>query len=426
MLDINLLRENPDFVKANQARAGEKTIIVDEILKIDKKWKERKVEADKLRAKRNKLSEEINQAKKGKDEKRAKELIKEAKSIPEEIKLIEEEANKLLEKRDTSLKTLPNIISKETPSGKDDSENVEVKKIGKPKKFSFPIKNHVELAEELNIAEFEQSAKVSGNGFYYLKNELAILNQALIKFTIDFMKKKKYEYIETPLMIRKDILTTSEGNESFANSIYEIKDSNLALIGTAEHALMAMHKDYVFRKEDLPKKYFSYSMCFRKEIGSHGIDEKGLWRTHQFNKVEQFIFCKPEESEKRYSELMKNSEEILKTLELPFRIIEICTGDLAKWKYRSHDFEVWRPTTNSYGEVMSLSNITDYQARDHNIKFINGENKREIIHTLNNTALATSRILVTILENFQNKDGSITIPKALHKYTGFKKIEKKK
>ncbi|MBS3072895.1 serine--tRNA ligase [Candidatus Pacearchaeota archaeon] len=426
MLDINLIRENPDLVRSNQLKTGQKTILVDEILKLDKKWREKKLELDKLRSKRNQISEEINKIKKAGDEKKAKDLILEAKNIPELIKKTELDENNLQSRRDEILKSLPNIISKNTPKGKDSGDNVEIKKWGKPKKFSFSIKNHVELAENLNIAGFDESAKVSGNGFYYLKNELAVLNQALIKFTIDFMRKKKYEYIETPLMIKKDILATSEGTESFVNSIYEVKDTDLALIGTAEHALMAMHKDCLFKKEELPKKYFSYSMCFRKEIGSHGINEKGLWRTHQFNKIEQFIFCRPEESEKYYSELMKNSEEILKALKLPFRVIEICTGDLAKWKHRSADFEVWRPTTNSYGEVMSLSNITDYQARDHNIKFLNEENKRIVVHTLNNTALATSRILVCILENNQNKDGSINIPIVLHKYTGFKKINTKK
>jgi len=280
----------------------------------------------------------------------------------------------------------------------------------------------VEICEDLDIADFDISSDVSGNGFYYLKNELAILNQALIRFTIDFMRKKKYEYIETPLMLRKSIF--AEDTATFAQSIYEIKDEDTALIGTAEHALLAMHINQVFREKDLPKKYFAYSMCFRKEIGAHGINEKGLWRTHQFNKVEQFIFCTPEDSEALYEELLANSENILKELELPYRVIELCTGDLATWKHRSHDLEVWRPTTKSYGEIMSLSNLTDYQARDLNIKF-RRKDHNEVVHTLNNTALASSRIMVAILENNQNKDGSINIPKVLHKYTGFKKIEKK-
>ncbi len=426
MLDINLIRNNPELVKKNQIKAGKKSIEVDELLKLDKKWRETKTELDSLRSKRNQVSEQINHAKKKNDQKLFQELLKQAKEIPEEIKAKEEHEKELKEKINSILSGLPNIISKETPTGKDSSDNKEIKKVGKIPKFTFPIKTHVELAEALGIADFEQSAQVSGNGFYYLKNELAILNQALIRFTIDYMRKKGYEYIETPLMINKDILTSSEGFQAIQNSIYEVKDTDSVLIGTAEHSLMAMHKDQVFQEDELPKKYFSYSMCFRKEIGAHGINEKGLWRTHQFNKVEQFIFCLPEQSVKFYDELLKNSEGILKELGLPYRVLEICTGDLAKWKYRSADLEVWRPTTKSYGEVMSLSNITDYQARDHNIKVQRKNQERQVVHTLNNTAMATSRILVTIIENFQNKDGSVTIPKALHKYTGFKKISPKK
>jgi len=424
MLDITLIRENPELVKKNQKKANQPESDVDEVLELDKKWRQAKQQADKLRAQRNNISQQINKAKKQKKD--FKKLINQAKKIPEQIKQIENQSEKLIEQRNKALGKLPNIISEKTPIGKDDSDNKELKKWGKPKKFSFKIKNHVELAENLGIADFDQSAISSGNGFYYLKNELAFLNQALIRFTIDYMKKKKYEYIETPLMIRKNILETSEGTESFANSIYSVQDTYLVLIGTAEHSLMAMHKNKVFNEKDLPKKYFSYSMCFRKEIGSHGINEKGLWRTHQFNKIEQFIFCLPEQSEKLYEELLKNSEGILKELKIPYRVIEICTGDLAKWKFRSADVEVWRPTTKSYGEVMSLSNLKDYQARDHNIKVVRKKTQREVVHTLNNTALATSRILVAILENNQNKDGSINVPTVLQKYTGFKKIEMKK
>jgi seryl-tRNA synthetase len=426
MLDINLVRNHPEIVRKNQQKARKDIKQVDEILKLDKKWREQKGELDNLRAKRNKISESINKAIKSKNKIEADKLIKEAKEIPEKIKSLEESERFLKEKINSDLSSMPNIISKYTPDGKDASENKEIKKVGKRPKFSFTIKNHVELTEALKIADFEESANVSGNGFYYLKNELAILNQALIRFTIDYMLKKKYEYIETPLMIKKEILSASGDTQSFADSIYEIKDSNLVLIGTAEHSLLAMHSEETFEEKEMPKKYFSYSMCFRKEVGSHGINEKGLFRTHQFNKVEQFIFCLPEQSEKLYDELLKNSEGILKELNLPYRVIEICTGDLASWKHRSADIEVWRPTTKTYGEVMSLSNCTDYQARKLNIKVIRKNQEKQIVHTLNNTAMATSRIMVSILENNQQKDGSIIIPKALHKYTGFKKIEAKK
>jgi len=320
---------------------------------------------------------------------------------------------------------IPNFISKETPKGKDSSENKEYIVGGKIPKFNFTPKNHVELCEKLGIADFDASARVSGNGFYYLKNELAIVNQALIRFAIDFMRKKDYEYIEPPLMLNAKSIYASMDKAAIEQSVYEIKGEDLGLIGTAEQSVLAMHTGQVIPESQLPKKYFAYSMCFRKEVGAHGINEKGLWRTHQFNKVEQFIFCKPEDSIKLYEELLQNSREILDALELPYHVIEICTGDLGDWKYRSADLEVWRPTTKSYGEVMSLSNCTDYQARKLDIKCLDKQGNRRVLHTLNDTALATSRIMVALLENNQREDGSIAIPKVLWPYTGFKEIKAK-
>ncbi len=428
MLDMKLIRENPELIKENIKKKfqDEKLPLVDKVLKLDEKWRKTKFEADKRRHERNKISEEINKAKKDKDEKKAKELIKEAKEIPEKIKKYEEKTSKLEEEIKGILLQLPNMISDETPLGKDESENKEIKKSGKIPKLGFPVKNHVELAESLGMVDFDSSARVSGNGFYYLKKELALLNQALIQFAVDFMRKKGYEYIETPLMLNEKSIFASMDKEAIEDSVYSVKDEDLHLIGTAEQSLLAMHSDQTISEDELPKKYFSYSMCFRKEIGSHGINEKGLWRTHQFNKVEQFIFCKPEDSEKLYDELLKNSEEILEALELPYRVLEICSGDLADWKFRSADLEVYRPTTKDYGEVMSLSNCTDYQARKLNIKFVDKHGNRKVLHTLNDTALATSRILVALLENNQQKDGSVKLPKALQRYTGFKEIKAKK
>ncbi|MBR9706444.1 serine--tRNA ligase, partial [Candidatus Pacearchaeota archaeon] len=368
---------------------------------------------------------EIGNAKKLKDEKLAKELMKKAKEIPDKIKKIEEKCNKLIEDRDKILIQIPNIISKETPIGKDESKNVEVEKSGNIRKFDFKVKTHVELGENLGIIDFESSADVSGRGFYYLKKELGLLNQALIRFGIDFMIEKGYDYIETPLMLNEKEIYASMDKNAIQESVYEIKDEGKGLIGTAEQSLLAMHSKDTIPKSQLPKKYFSYSMCFRKEIGAHGINEKGLWRTHQFNKIEQFIFCMPEDSERLYEELLKNSKEILQKLELPYRVLELCSGDLADWKYRSADLEVWRPTTNEYGEIVSLSNCTEYQARKLGIRY-EDKGKRGILHTLNNTALATSRIMVAIMENHQQKDGSIKIPKVLHKYLSFKEIKPKK
>tara|TARA_Y100000310_G_C20659270_1_gene803755 strand:+ start:1067 stop:2356 length:1290 start_codon:yes stop_codon:yes gene_type:complete len=429
MISIQLIRENPELVKENIKKKfqDEKLPLVDKVKKLDKQWRKLKYDVDGLRSERNKISKEINQAKKAKDEKLAKELIKQAAEIPEKIKKIEEKEEKLQEEIKQIMYKIPNIVSKKSPIGKDDSKNKEIKKVGKPKKFNFPVKSHVELGEELGVLDFNKSAQVSGAGFYYLKKELALLNQALISFARDFMLKKGYEYIETPLMLNEKEIYASMDKEAIQESVYEIKGEKKGLIGTAEQSLLAYHSEDTIKEQDLPKKYFSYSMCFRQEIGAHGINEKGLWRTHQFNKVEQFIFCMPEDSEKIYEELLKNSEEIIKTLELPYRVLELCTGDLADWKYRSADLEVWRPTTNEYGEIVSLSNCTDYQARKLNIKYVAKDGQtRGVLHTLNDTALATSRILVGIMENHQQKDGSIKIPKALHKYLNFKEIKAKK
>lgn len=426
MLDIKLIRENPNLVKGNIKKKFQhnKLKLVDDLVKKDNEWRDIKQKVDDLRAERNKISENINIAKKQNDSNLIKDLIKKAKDLPDEIsKLGEKEKTLENEIRELMLQ-IPNIISKKTPIGKDESQNKVIKKVGKIPKFKFSIKNHVELGESLEVLDFDSSAKVSGNGFYYLKGDLAILNQALIRFVIDFMKKKKYTYIETPLMLNEKSIYASMDKEAITNSVYSVEGEDLNLIGTAEQSLLAMHSNQQIQESDLPKKYYSYSMCFRKEIGSHGINEKGLWRTHQFNKVEQFIFCKPEDSEKLYLELAKNSEDILKALKLPYRVLEMCSSQLGDWKHRYWDFEVYRPTTKDYGELMSLSNCTDYQARKLNIRFVDKQGNRRILHTLNNTALATSRALVVIMENFQQKDGSIKVPTILQKYTGFKKITK--
>ena len=422
MIDIKLIRENRGLVRENIKKKLQdfKLPLVDEVRTLDENWRKLKTAADTLRAERNAVSKQINEAKKaGQD---ASELLKRAKIVPEQIDEIEKESEALQAKINEIMLQIPNIVSDDTPKGKDASENKEIIRWGKIPRFKFPIKTHVELAETNKLADFDASAKVSGNGFYYLKGDLALLDQALIRFAIDTMSKKSYEYIEPPLMLNEKSIFASMNKEAIAQSVYDIKDEDLHLIGTAEQSLLAMHSGTTFAEAELPKKYFSYSMCFRKEVGSHGINEKGLWRTHQFNKVEQFIFCKPEESEKLYQELMKNSEGILKALKLPYRVIEICSGDLADWKYRSADLEVYRPTTQKYEEVMSLSNCTDYQARKLGIKYFNKKGERVIVHTLNDTALATSRIMVAILENNQQKDGTIKVPAVLVKYMNGRKV----
>lgn len=382
-----------------------------------------KKETDDLRRQRNEISKAIADAIKAKKD--TKKLMQEASSIPDKIVKVEEKMSKLESQITEMMLQIPNIISNKTPIGKDASQNKVIKKSGTTPKFSFPVKTHVELAESLNLADFDASARVAGNGFYYLKGDLALLDQALIRFAIEFMQKKGYQYIETPLMLNEKAIFASMDKKAIQESVYSIKDENLNMIGTSEQSVLAMHTNQAIPEKELPKKYFSYSMCFRKEIGAHGINEKGLWRTHQFNKVEQFVFCKPDDSEKLYDELLKNSEEILQALKIPYRVLEICSADLADWKFRSADLEVWRPTIKDYSEVMSLSNCTEYQARKLNIKYIDKNGERHVLHTLNDTALATSRILVAILENYQQKDGSIVIPTVLQPFMFNKKVIKK-
>ena len=426
MIDIKLIRENPKLVRENIKKKfqNEKLQLVNQVEKLDSEWRKLRYKEDNLRSERNKISEEINKAKKSKDNKKSRELINKAKEIPGKIEKIEVKTKKLSLEIKQIMNQIPNIIHKSVPIGKDEKDNVEIKKIGKPKKFDFKIKNHVEIGEYLKVLDFNRSAKVAGKGFYYLIGDLALLNQAIIRFSIDFMEKKGYIYIEPPLMLRKSILSSALDTDEFKNTIYEIKDEDLNLIGTSEYSLLGMHTNETFKEKELPKKYFSYTMCFRKETGSHGLSEKGLYRTHQFNKVEQFIFCNPEDSYKYYDEMMNNSIELFKKLEIPTRVLEMCSGDLAVWKAKSADLESFRSTTKNYEEIGSLTNCTDYHARNLNIKIQRQDSERVFCHTLNNTVVATSRVLITIIENNQQKDGSVKIPKVLIPYmNGKKKIE---
>ncbi len=426
MIDIRFLRENPEPIKENIRRKNqeEKVPLVDKILEIDKKWKKSKQEGDSLRQKRNKISKEINQFKKDKEEEKVKKLIKEAKKIPEEISKNEEKTKKLEEKRDSTLSQIPNFISKRVPLGKDDSENTVEKEIGKQRDFDFDVKSHVEIIERLGLGDFESSSRVSGTGFYYLEGDLALLNQALIRFAIDKMGEKGFRYVETPLILNNEIINKVTDLNDQEVMIYRIANDNKSLIGTSEHSLISRYVNKEINSKQLPIKQSSYSMCFRKEIGSHGVDEKGLFRTHQFNKVEMIVICAPEDSEKFFEELKKISVEIFKELKIPIRILKICSGDLGDLKHEQIDIEAYSPRKKDYFEVGSCSNLTDAQARRLGISTtIKGE--RIVPHTLNNTAIATSRALVAILENNQQKDGSIKIPTALQKYMNNKKVIKR-
>ncbi len=426
MIDINLIREKPELVKENIKKRfqKEKLPLVDKVKKLDEKWRKIKYDEDGLRSKRNDISQKINKLKKS--GKSAKKEISKAKKLPDKISKLEDKRKKLEKKINKIMFQIPNIIHESVPIGKDDSENVEIKKYGKIKKFKFPIKSHVELGEKLEMLDFETSGETSGTGFYYLKGDLALLNMALINYARDYMVKQNFEYVEPPLMIREKVLNGVYSSEEIEQMSYKVEDEDLYLIATSEHPLIGQFIDKTLSGKDIPLKQTGYSMCFRKEIGSHGIDEKGIYRTHQFNKQEMIVICDPENSYKWYDKMLKMSVDIFKALKIPFRILECCSGDLANLKAKSCDLECWSPRRKEYFEVTSLTNMESAQARRLNIK-IENKGERYYAHTLNNTVIATSRVLVAILENNQNKDGSINIPKVLQPYmNGKKKIQAKK
>lgn len=400
----------------------ESTSIVDEVSSLDQEWRLLKSQADSLRALRNKVSQEINELKKAKKD--ASSALAKAKSIPAEIKVIEDKSDKLYNEIRLILKDIPNILHPSVPQGKTDADNVEIKRFG-PSPVKRDVKPHQVLAEELGVADFDSAAKTSGAGFYYLEGELALLNQALIRYAIETMYKKGFRYVETPLLIRKGIVDYVADLADQESMIYKIEGEDLFLIGTSEHSLIGRFVDQLIPAQKLPIKQTSYSMCFRREKGSHGLDEKGLFRTHQFNKVEMVVICDPKESMVFFEEMWNITVEIFTSLNLPTRTLQICTGDLNVLKHIQYDVEVYSPRRDEWIEVGSCSNLTTHQARGLGIRADNGKEKFTP-HTLNNTAIATSRALVSILETFQQDDGSVLIPEILHPYMfGITKIEPK-
>ena len=421
MIDIKLIRENPEIVRENLKNRGMSEKDVDNLISLDKKWRDVKNEVDKLRARRNKISEEINQAKKQK--KNIDSLIKEAKDIPKKIEELEKELKELAEKRDSLWREMPNLIDKSVPIG-DASKNKVIKVFKKPKKFSFKVKDHADLLEALDLLNTKKASEIAGSRFYYLKGDLVKLNYAIINFALDYLRKKSFQLMQPPLMLRREILGGAIPLAAFEEMIYKIDGEDLYLIGTAEHALNAYHSNEVINVNK-PIRYAGISSCFRKELGSHGKDTKGIFRVHHFEKVEQFVFCKPEDSWKEFDLILKNSEELLKALEIPFRFVILASGDTGRVPTKTIDFECWFPVGNCYRELGSCSNCLDYQARRSNIRY-QDKSELKFVNTLNNTAIATERMIACLVENNQQKDGSIKIPKALWKYTGFKEIKAKK
>lgn len=414
MLEIKLIRENPDKVKQacekkNFRNGGQ---AVDEILDLDKQRRELQASIDTLRAKQNKLS---------------KDSIDEAKKIKEQIKAGEPKLKELEEKQKELVSRLPNIPFDDVPVGKDDSGNVVLKKEGKPAEFKFPAKDYMKLGQELDLIDTERAGKVAGTRFGFLKNELPLLEFAIVQLVMDVLKKENFIPIIPPVMLKVEMARgTGYFEATDVKEAYYLQEDKMFLIGTSEQSLIAMHADEFLDEKKLPLRYAGFSTCFRREAGSYGKDTKGILRVHQFDKLEMVVFCKPEDSKKEHQMLLAIEEKLMKLLKLPYQVIDICTGDLGGPAAAKYDIEAWLPSENKYRETHSTSNCTDYQARRLNMRYRDRSGKVNFVHTLNGTAFAIGRILIMIMENYQQKDGSVKVPKALQKYTGFKSIKPKK
>ncbi len=417
MLDIKLIREKPDIVIKDLKKRQEKEKLkwLEELIEYDKKWRSSLKRLEELRRRKNIITSEIAELKKNR--KPVKKQIREVKEIPEKIRKLETQNEKYKEKINHYLMQLPNILHESVPYGKDDKDNKEVRRFGKPPEFGFKPRNHMEILEDLGLIDAERAGKVAGAGFYYMKNELALLDHALMRFTIDFMMKRGYTLIEPPFMMRRRPYLGVTDLEFFGGQLYKVEGEDLYMIATSEHPMAAMYMDEVLDQDQLPIKLIGVSTNFRKEVGSHGKYTKGLFRMHQFNKVEQFIFCHPRDSWKFHEELQKNAEDLYKALGLHFRVVNVCTGDIGIIAAKKYDIEMWM-ADGKYREAGSNSNCTAYQARRLNIKYREGEGRppKDYVHTLNNTAIATSRTMIALLEQNQQKDGSVKIPKALQPY----------
>lgn len=425
MLDIKFVRENPDLVKENMKKKfqEEKLELVDEVLKLDSMWRKLKYEEDNLRSSRNKVSKGISEAKKAGDEKMAAKLMKEAKEIPAKIEEIGVKTGKLEKEINEILMKIPNIIHESVPLGKDDSENVEVEVIGKPEVPDYEVLNHAELAQSLGGLDLESARDTSGNGFYYLMGDVARLHSAMFSFARDFMIDKGFSYVLPPFMIRDAVVDGVMSFEEKDSMMYKIEGEDLYLIGTSEHSLIGKYIGRTVTEKQLPIALTAYSPCFRKEKGAHGIEEKGLYRVHQFEKQEMVVICRPQDSYEWFDKMLKYTVEVFKKLGIPVRTLECCSGDLADLKSKSLDVEAWSPRQKKYFEVGSCSNLTDAQARRLGIRADDGK-ERYFPHTLNNTVIASPRALIALMENNQTKDGSVKVPAALQPYMGgIRKIE---
>jgi seryl-tRNA synthetase len=420
---LNLIRENAKLVKENLKKRNLDPKILGTAVALDEEWRKHKAEGDELRAKRNKLSLQINELKKaGKD---ASKVIKEASAVPQRLKELDEHMKQLAQKLHAAMCALPNILHDSVPAGKDNTENKVIKEFGKKAKLPFKPRNHVELLELHDLADFDRATKISGARFFFLKNELAVLSMAIQRYAIDFMRERGYTFLIPPYFINRKSYEGVTSLDAFADVLYKVEGEDLFAIATSEHPVTAAFGGEVFLDAKLPLKMVAVSPCFRKEAGAHGADQKGIFRVHQFDKVEQLIISTPEKSWEMHEELVKNAVDFWKTLEIPFRQVALCAGDTGKVAAKTYDLEAWFPAGGEYREIVSCSNVTEWQSQRLNIKCeTNPGANRRLAHTLNSTCVAIQRCLAAILENCQQEDGIIEIPKALHKYTGFKLIGK--
>lgn len=413
MLDINFIRENPEKVKKGIASKNFSPDLVNKVLELDEKRRKYLADFEELRHQRNEAAEEKN--------------IEEGKKVKKALSEIEPKLKESEDLYNEALQVIPNLPLNNVPVGKGEGENKEVKKWGKPRKFDFKPKDHLELGTSLGILDFETGAKVVGNKFYYLYGDGARLELALVQYVFDLLSKKGFLPVITPDLAKsRYYLGTGYMPKGEEAQTYKIEGEDLGLIATAEVTLAGKHADEIIPEDKLPIKYIGYSHCFRQEGGSYGKYSKGMYRVHQFTKTEMFIYCKPEDSNKYHEYVLEMEEKIYQDLGLPYRVLEMCTGDLGAMAARKFDIEVWMPERNGYGEVTSASNCTDYQARNLNIKYKDKDGTNRYIHMINGSAIASSRTPLAIVENYQNEDGSITIPKVLQKWMGKEKIEVKR
>ncbi|MEX0862821.1 serine--tRNA ligase [Nitrosopumilus sp.] len=419
MLDPKLIKENPQIVR-DMLKKRSVEFDLDSLIESDQKRREFIIKTDELRKKKNQVAVEISQKKKAGEDTAS--ILSEMKKISEDLTKLEIEQTDIEKTYSRLALTIPNIVHESVPVGADESANQEVRKWGSIPNFDFKINDHIDISENLDLVDLERAAKVAGARFYYLKNDLVRLNQALIHYGLDFLSKKEYSLVQPPYMINRESMEGAVIADDFEEVIYKIEGEDLYMIGTSEHAMAAMRAKEIIEGKDLPLRYAGVSPCFRKEAGAHGRDQKGIFRVHQFDKIEQFVFSRPEESWKEHERMLSVAEEFYQKLEIPHRVMLLSTGDMGKVSAKTYDIEAWMAGQGAFREIVSCSNCLDYQARRLKIRFRDKTNEdTQYLHTLNSTLIATTRVLVSIMENFQTKDGHIRIPSVLQSYMGNQK-----